>query len=104
MGRPTPLIVTPEYSQPVNLLRYGRDVALTQLLPVSLAGWGVREAALVVALGSFGIPAEGALAISILMGLCMILTGLPGGLIWLAGWDIARPRLSLSPTSHLEVR
>lgn len=68
-------------------------VTLIQLLPVSLAGWGVRETALVVALGSFGVPAEAALATSILLGLCMILAGLPGGLIWLAGWDIARPRL-----------
>jgi uncharacterized membrane protein YbhN (UPF0104 family) len=68
-------------------------VTLIQLLPVSLAGWGVRETALVVALGSFGIPAEAALATSILLGICMIVAGLPGGLIWLAGWDIARPRL-----------
>jgi glycosyltransferase 2 family protein len=78
-------------------------VTFIQLLPVSLAGWGVREAALVLALGSLGIPAEGALAISILVGLCLILTGLPGGLIWLADWDIARPRLS--PTAgSLEAR
>jgi len=78
-------------------------VTFIQLLPVSLAGWGVREAALVVALGSFGIPAEAALAISILMGLCLILTSLPGGLIWIAGWDIARSRLS--PTAgSLEAR
>ena len=68
-------------------------VTLIQLLPVSLAGWGVRETALVVALGAFGVPAEAALATSILLGLCMILAGLPGGLIWLVGWDIARPRL-----------
>ena len=64
-------------------------VTLIQLVPVSLAGWGVREAALVVALGSFGVPAEAALAISVLVGLCLILAGLPGGLIWLADWDIA---------------
>ena len=47
-------------------------VTFIQLLPVSLAGWGVREAALVVALGSFGLAAEAALAISILVGLCLI--------------------------------
>ena len=68
-------------------------VTLIQLLPVSLAGWGVRETALVVALGSCGVPAEAALATSILLGMCMILVGLPGGLIWLVGWDITRPRL-----------
>jgi hypothetical protein len=56
-------------------------VTLIQLVPVSLAGWGVREAALVVALGWFGVPAETALAISILVGLGLILVGLPGGLI-----------------------
>jgi hypothetical protein len=65
-------------------------VALIQLVPISLAGWGVREAALVVALGWFGVSAETALAISVLVGLCLILVGLPGGLIWLADWDIAR--------------
>jgi hypothetical protein len=32
------------------------------------------------------------LATSILLGMCMILIGLPGGLIWLVGWDITRPR------------
>jgi uncharacterized membrane protein YbhN (UPF0104 family) len=67
-------------------------VTLIQLLPVSLAGWGVREAALVVALGSFGVPAEAALATSILLGLCMIVVGLPGGLIWLTNWDVSQSR------------
>ena len=67
-------------------------VTLIQLVPVSLAGWGVREAALVVALGWFGVPAEVALAISVLVGLCLILVGLPGGLIWLTDWDIAPRR------------
>jgi glycosyltransferase 2 family protein len=64
-------------------------VTLIQLVPVSLAGWGVREAALVVVLGSFGVPAEAALAVSVLVGFSSIFVGLPGGLIWLTGWDIA---------------
>jgi uncharacterized membrane protein YbhN (UPF0104 family) len=65
-------------------------VTLIQLLPISLAGWGVREAGLVVALASFNVPAEAALATSVLLGLCLIAAGLPGGLIWLANWDIAQ--------------
>jgi glycosyltransferase 2 family protein len=65
-------------------------VTLIQLLPISLAGWGVREAALVVALASFGVPAEAALVTSVLLGLCLIVVGLPGGLIWLGNWDIAQ--------------
>ena len=63
-------------------------VTLIQLLPVSLAGWGVRETALVVALGAFGVQAEAALAMSILMGLLTLAIGLPGALIWLSGWDV----------------
>jgi hypothetical protein len=44
---------------------------------------------LVVALASFGVPAETALATSVLLGLCLIVIGAPGGLLWLTDWDIA---------------
>src|SRR5262249_57857056 len=64
-------------------------VMLIQLLPISLAGWGVREAVLVVALAPFGVPAEAGLAMSVLFGMCLIASGLPGGLIWLGKWDVA---------------
>jgi uncharacterized membrane protein YbhN (UPF0104 family) len=64
-------------------------VALIQLVPVSLAGWGVREVGFVVVLAGFGIPADAALATSVLCGLCLIAVGLPRGLLWLTGWDIA---------------
>ena len=64
-------------------------ITLIQLVPISLAGWGVRELGFVVVLAGFGIPAEAALAASLLVGLCMIVIGLPGGLLWLTGWDIA---------------
>jgi hypothetical protein len=49
----------------------------------------VRELGFVVFLAGFGIPAEAALAASLLVGLCLIAVGLPGGLLWLTGWDIA---------------
>jgi hypothetical protein len=42
-----------------------------------------------VVLAGFGIPAEASLAASVLCGLCLIAVGLPGGLLWLSGWDIA---------------
>jgi glycosyltransferase 2 family protein len=79
-------------------------VTLMQLLPISLAGWGVREAALVVALASFGVPAEPALVTSVLLGLCLIVVGLPGGLIWLGNWDIAQPSVNrrFSPAAGKE--
>jgi len=80
-------------------------VSFVQLLPISLAGWGVREVALVVALAAFGVPAEAALATSVLIGLSLIVVGLPGGLIWLTDWDIARPgdRAGASATSDQAV-
>jgi uncharacterized membrane protein YbhN (UPF0104 family) len=61
-------------------------VTLIQLVPVSLAGWGVRELGFVVVLAGLGIPAEAALAASLLVGLCMIVIGLPGGLLRLTAW------------------
>ena len=70
-------------------------VSLIQLTPVSLAGWGVREAAMVVILAGFGVSATAALATSVLMGLALIVLGLPGGLIWLADWDITEAAPSL---------
>jgi len=66
-------------------------VALIQLLPVSLAGWGVREATLVVVLAGVGVPNENGLATSLLFGLCQLVIALPGGLIWLTGWDLKHP-------------
>jgi glycosyltransferase 2 family protein len=88
----------------INLdLSFGRwlvvlpPVVLLQLLPVSLGGWGMREAALVVILGKLGIPGETALAASLCVGLSQILVGLPGGLIWLNNWDVGNNQAQLAP-------
>ena len=58
-------------------------VLLVTVLPISIAGWGVREGAMVTALGLIGVSAESALVLSILFGLAAIAASLPGGLIWL---------------------
>ncbi len=60
-------------------------VVLTTVFPVSVAGWGVREGAMVVLLSFAGVAAEVALAISLLFGLLMIAAALPGLAFWLAG-------------------
>jgi glycosyltransferase 2 family protein len=73
-------------------------VTLIQLIPVSLAGWGLREFGFVVVLAGFGISAEAALATSLLIGLSLIAVGFPGGLLWLTGWDIARASVAKSGT------
>jgi uncharacterized protein (TIRG00374 family) len=59
-------------------------VLLISSLPVSLAGWGVREQSMVLALGAMGVASTEALAISVVLGLSWIVIGLPGALVWLA--------------------
>jgi uncharacterized protein (TIRG00374 family) len=59
---------------------------LLSMVPISLGGWGVREAAIVWLFGSVGVPADLALGISIMFGLVITAAGLPGGLLWLIAW------------------
>jgi glycosyltransferase 2 family protein len=47
-------------------------------LPVSIAGWGVRETAMIVALGYVGVPAEAALVLSVALGIIVLVGSLPG--------------------------
>ncbi len=60
-------------------------VMLITMIPISIAGWGVREGAMVVVFGFIGVPQADALVLSVLIGLLFILISLPGGLIWLVG-------------------
>jgi len=62
-------------------------VLLVMTLPISIAGWGVREQAMVSAFALIGISGEGALALSIMFGLVALLMGLPGGIVWLMSSD-----------------
>ncbi len=60
-------------------------VMLMTVFPVSVAGWGVREGAMVVMLSFAGVTPEVGLAISLLFGLLLIVSALPGLAFWLAG-------------------
>jgi len=57
-------------------------VILLMVLPISLAGWGVREGAMIAALGFVGVASADALLLSIAFGLSVLLTNLPGGALW----------------------
>jgi hypothetical protein len=57
-------------------------VMLAAALPVSLGGWGVREGAMVIALGLFGVATRDALALSVAYGLVLLATGALGALLW----------------------
>jgi uncharacterized membrane protein YbhN (UPF0104 family) len=58
-------------------------VTLVSVLPISFAGWGVREVSLVALLGALGVAHERALLLSVEIGLLSMLMALPGGLSWL---------------------
>lgn len=58
-------------------------VTLLTVIPISLAGWGLREGLLVFYLAGLGLAADQALVLSMLTGLAVLLAGLPGGLVWL---------------------
>ena len=58
-------------------------VAFASALPISLAGWGVREVSLVSLLGLLGVDREAALVLSVEFGIINTLMSLPGGIIWL---------------------
>jgi len=58
-------------------------VFLIALLPISFAGWGVREVGAIWLFGLVGIPKENALILSIAYGSMLILAGLPGLILFL---------------------
>ena len=58
-------------------------ISLITVLPISMAGWGVREAGMVTALAFAGVAAHDALIVSILLGLLLVLISIPGGVYWL---------------------
>ena len=62
-------------------------VILITTLPISIAGWGARELAMITILGFVGVPEHQALAISVLFGIVTTLTALPGGVFWLLSRD-----------------
>jgi len=51
---------------------------LMMALPISFAGWGVREGVLVYGLSFYNIPLDSALAVSILFGLMGLVLSIPG--------------------------
>lgn len=69
----------------LNCILLFPPVILISSLPVSIAGWGVREGAMVAVFGFVGVPEGAALVLSILFGLMTIAVNLPGGALWLAG-------------------
>ncbi len=70
-------------------------LVLAVALPLSIAGWGVREAVVVTLFQAMGMSPEHGLATSLLFGLVTLIGGLPG----LVALMLPRYRRAKSPTT-----
>ena len=60
-------------------------VILIAAVPVSIAGWGVRESAMLAAFSYAGLPDSDGLLVSILFGAGSFIIGAVGGMAWAFG-------------------
>ena len=57
-------------------------IMLVTMMPVSIAGWGVREATMMVAFGYAGLVQADGTVVSILFGAVYFIVGAFGGIVW----------------------
>ena len=69
----------------IDCLALFLPVSLIAIIPISIAGWGIRENAMVVAFGMIGVSDMGATALSLIFGIMIVVTSIPGGLLWFVG-------------------
>jgi uncharacterized protein (TIRG00374 family) len=78
-------------------------VLLVATLPVSIAGWGVRENSFMFAFAYAGLAQSDGLVISILFGAASFIVGMAGGVVWLAyGLQLRPVQESLSNEAYAE--
>jgi uncharacterized membrane protein YbhN (UPF0104 family) len=58
-------------------------IMLITMMPISIAGWGVREATMMVAFGYAGLAQTDGTVVSILFGAVSFIVGAAGGLVWI---------------------
>jgi uncharacterized membrane protein YbhN (UPF0104 family) len=57
-------------------------IMLITMMPISIAGWGVREATMMVAFGYAGLGQADGTVVSILFGAVYFIVGAIGGIVW----------------------
>jgi hypothetical protein len=67
-------------------------VMLITMLPISIAGWGVREATMGLAFGYAGLVANEGVKVSLLFGAVSFVVGAFGGLVWIFSPEKRAPR------------
>lgn len=72
---------------------------LAMVVPITVSGWGLREATAAASWGLLGLdPAQG-VAVSVVYGLLIFLTALPGLLMWRSVADYSRKENSTNNSS-----
>jgi hypothetical protein len=56
---------------------------LVTTIPISIAGWGVREATMALAFGYAALRPEDGVGASLLFGVVNFVSGALGGLVWI---------------------
>jgi hypothetical protein len=59
------------------------NVMLVTTLPISIAGWGLREATMALAFGYAALRPEDGVSASLLFGIVNFVAGALGGLVWI---------------------
>lgn len=72
-------------------------IMLITMLPISIAGWGVREATMMVAFGYAGLARADGTVVSLLFGAASFLVGAIGGLVWISS---AEKKPGISETAN----
>jgi glycosyltransferase 2 family protein len=75
-------------------------VMLITMLPISIAGWGVREATMGLAFGYAGLKANEGVNVSLLFGAVYFIVGALGGLVWIFSPEKAAQRAIPIELSH----
>jgi uncharacterized membrane protein YbhN (UPF0104 family) len=73
-------------------------VLLLLVLPLSIAGWGLREALFVVGFGLLNVEQDVALSASILYGLLNLIAGFIGGALWIFESPGSPRKILIEPT------
>ncbi|HET9714931.1 MAG TPA: lysylphosphatidylglycerol synthase transmembrane domain-containing protein [Pseudolabrys sp.] len=58
-------------------------VLLIAVIPISIAGWGVRETSMIAAFAYAGLAESDGLTLSILVGAAGFMVGILGGIVWI---------------------
>jgi uncharacterized membrane protein YbhN (UPF0104 family) len=84
----------------LNALLLIPPVILISAVPVSIAGWGVRESAMIAAFTYAGLPESDGLLVSILFGASSFAVGAVGGIAWSLSANRIRLRALQEAKTH----